>query len=116
MTEDVAANRGVQYMEKVIRGCVLLWSRVKDVLTEMLKALEKMRRPLSVTNAATLHNICALVRLLSRYAPSNFIIGNTLRKSNWEGRDLETGHHAHSVLEYSLAVLVSLCGTESTKV
>ena len=116
MTEDVPANRGVQYMEKVMGGCVLVWPRVKDILTEMLKALEKMRRPLSVSNAATLHKIRALVRLLSCYAPAIFIIGNTLRKSNWEGRDLETGHHAHSVLQYSLAVLVSLCGTESTKV
>ena len=66
-----------------MRGCVLLWSRVKDVLTEMLKALEKMRRPLSVSNAATLHKIRALVRLSSRYAPAIFIIGNTLWKSNW---------------------------------
>ena len=84
MTEDVPANRGVQYMEKVMGGCVLPWPKVKDILTEMLKALEKMRRPLSVSNAATLHKIRGLVRLLSRSAPAIFIIGNTLRKLNWE--------------------------------
>ena len=114
-TQDVPANRRVQFMEKVFAGLLLAWPYVKDLVNNIVQRIRAIAHP-TARDRMTLQRVTAVQRLMSSYAPALFVIGHLVRKCTWEGRELGSARHARESLFYCFILLTSISGGDARKV